>query len=384
MKMMRPRSASRRRELLGELIRYDFLLAAMTLGVGLFGVLMVYSATRGRLLAAGISPHYYLDRQGLYYVLGAIVMLVIAAIDYQKLFHYGYLIYAATVLALVAVLSPVGSSALGSQRWFQLGPFQVQPSEFAPIGVIFGLATFVDSRDGKFSPKDIVKMLLMGGVPMVLVIKQPDLGTGIVIGVCTGIILVMAGVPGRYLIALLVLGIVGVVGVIDLGLLKHYQLLRLLSFLNPSAQLQSSGYNLAQAKIAVGSGHLFGTGLFKGSQTNLAYVPSQQTDFIFTAVGEQLGFVGSSLLVAAYGIMVWRLWRAMRWAKDLAGTLLVAGGMAWIGFSVFENIGMSIGIMPITGIPLPLVSYGGSAMLAFFAVTGLALNVGRQRLRVRP
>ncbi len=382
--MMRTGSAVHRREFLSELLRYDYLLAAMTLGVGMFGVLMVYSATRGRLVAAGISAHYYLDRQGLYYILGAVVMAVVAAIDYQKLFHYGYVIYGGTVLALVAVLSPVGSSALGSQRWFQLGPFQVQPSEFAPIGVIFGLAAFVETRDSGWEAKDILKMLLIGGVPMVLVIKQPDLGTGIVIGVCTAIIMVMAGIPGRYLIGLVVLGVIGVVGVIDLGLLKHYQLLRLLSFLNPSSQLQSAGYNLAQAKIAVGSGHFFGTGLFKGSQTNLAYVPSQQTDFIFTAVGEQLGFVGSSLLIGAYGIIVWRLWRAMRWARDLTGTLLVAGGLAWIGFSVFENIGMSIGIMPITGIPLPLVSYGGSAMLAFFAVVGFALNVGRQRLRVRP
>jgi rod shape determining protein RodA len=372
----------RQSSLFTRLARYDFAIIATALGIGAFGVIMVYSATRGKLIAAGIDPHYYLDRQGIFYVFGAVAMIVVALIDYQRFSHYGYFIYGATILALLAVLTPIGSSALGSQRWFQLGPLQIQPSEFAPIGVIFGLSSFVESVDSEIGLRELLIMLAMGGVPMILVIKQPDLGTGIVIGIVTATMLVMAGVPGRYLLVLTILGVFGIVGVVHFGLLKHYQVERLLAFLNPSSQLQSSGYNLAQSKIAVGSGHIFGTGLFKGSQTNLAYVPEQQTDFIFTAVGEQLGFVGSSVLLFAYAILVYRIWRIMRWTGPVAGRLIVAGALGWIGYSVFQNVGMTIGIMPITGIPLPLVSYGGSALLAFFVMIGLVLNVGSQRSRV--
>ena len=367
----------------GRISRLDLLLVLSTLAIGAFGVIMVYSATKVQLMHAGISGYYYFERQAIYFALGVVVMVVLALIDYQRLAHFAYIIYGASILGLLAVLSPVGTSQLGSQRWFQLGPIQVQPSEFAPIGVIFGISAYVANREDPLDLRAVITILLMGGIPMVLVIKQPDLGTGIVIGIITALLLVMAGVPARYLLALVIIGVVGIVAILHVGFLKSYQLHRLLSFLNPKANASSFGYNLAQSKIAIGSGHIFGVGLFKGSQTTLAFVPSQQTDFIFTAIGEQLGFVGCAGLLLGYAILIWRLWSAMRWSKDITGTLIVAGGLAWIGYSVFQNVGMTIGIMPITGIPLPLISYGGSAMLAFLAMVGLALNIGSQRARVR-
>jgi rod shape determining protein RodA len=373
----------RRTSLVQQFFKIDLLLAVVALGIGAFGVLMVYSATKEQLIHAGISGHYYFERQAIYFLLGAVAMVVLALVDYQRIAHFAYFIYGASLLGLLAVLTPVGSSQLGSQRWFQLGPIQVQPSEFAPIGVIFGITAYVANREDPIDLRGVITILLMGGIPMVLVIKQPDLGTGIVIGIITALLLVMAGVPARYLLALLVVGALGVVAVLHVGFLKSYQLHRLLSFLNPKADTSSFGYNLAQSKIAIGSGHIFGVGLFKGSQTTLAFVPEQQTDFIFTAIGEQLGFVGSAALLAGYAILIWRLWSAMRWAKDITGTLIVAGAVAWIGYSIFQNVGMTIGIMPITGIPLPLISYGGSAMLAFLAMVGLALNIGAQRARSR-
>ncbi|WP_276962769.1 rod shape-determining protein RodA [Ferrimicrobium acidiphilum] len=367
----------------GRISRLDLLLVLSTLAIGAFGVIMVYSATKVQLMHAGISGYYYFERQAIYFALGVVVMVVLALIDHQRLAHFAYIIYGASILGLLAVLSPVGTSQLGSQRWFQLGPIQVQPSEFAPIGVIFGISAYVANREDPLDLRAVITILLMGGIPMVLVIKQPDLGTGIVIGIITALLLVMAGVPARYLLALVIIGVVGIVAILHVGFLKSYQLHRLLSFLNPKANASSFGYNLAQSKIAIGSGHIFGVGLFKGSQTTLAFVPSQQTDFIFTAIGEQLGFVGCAGLLLGYAILIWRLWSAMRWSKDITGTLIVAGGLAWIGYSVFQNVGMTIGIMPITGIPLPLISYGGSAMLAFLAMVGLALNIGSQRARVR-
>ncbi|MHB8189393.1 MAG: rod shape-determining protein RodA [Ferrimicrobium sp.] len=363
--------------------RYDYALGLAAIAMSFVGVIMVYSATRFRLISAGVSGHYYLDRQGIYAALGVVVMIVVASIDYRRIASFSYIIYGAVLFALVVVLSPVGSSALGSQRWFQVGPFQVQPSEIAALGVIFGLSTYADHMDGRITPRALVVMLLMAGVPMVLVIKQPDLGTGIIIGVIAMTMLVMAGVPLRYLGVLVIVGVVGVVGVVHFGVLKHYQLLRLLSFIHPNSGLQSTGYNLAQSKIAIGSGGMTGAGLFRGSQTNLAYVPAQQTDFIFTAVGEQLGFVGSSLILLGYSFIVWRVWRAMRWSRDSIGRLLCAGALAWIGYSIFQNAGMTMGIMPITGIPLPFLSYGGSATLAFFATIGIVLNVGMQRVRLK-
>jgi rod shape determining protein RodA len=276
-----------------------------------------------------------------------------------------------------------------------LGSFQLQPSAFATLALILATAAFLRRHQGDIRLRHVIVLLIMTGIPIFLVYKQPDLGTAIVMAVVLLVMLVVAGVKGRYLTALAALAVLGIVAVVQLGVLKQYQVDRLTSFVHqtPAGQTvtaapgssassnQKSTYNLAQSKIAIGSGGTTGKGLFNGSQTNLNYVPEQQTDFIFTAVGEQLGFVGAAALLALFGVVVWRILRIAQTARDSLGMLLCAGVLGLIGLSVFQNAGMTMGIMPITGIPLPFMSYGGSATIAFFAAIGIVLNVGMRRFR---
>lgn len=363
------------------LLRFDYSLAVATLMLATMGVVMIYTATKEKLMIAGLNPSYYLERQSLFVVLGAIVMLVVSTINYRKLLSISYLAYGATIVALLGVLTSVGKRALGSQRWYQFGPFQFQPSEFATIALVVSVAYYVDKHHGEIGPKRLAVILSMAAVPMALVIKQPDIGTALTMGVVLCAVLVVARVRMKYLAILALAGVAGVFFVVHFGILQRYQVQRLTAFLNPNQSALTSGYNLTESKIAIGSGGIWGKGLFKGPQTNLQYVPEQQTDFIFTAVGEQLGFVGAGLLLASFGFVSWRVWRAMRWARDDLGRLVCAGIFGFIVYSIFQNAGMTMGIMPITGIPLPFMSYGGSAALSFFACIGLVLNVGMRRVR---
>ncbi len=370
----------------GDLLQHvDVLLVFSTLVMAVLGVVMVYSATRAKLIAAGVDPHYYLKRQAVFAVIGLIVMAVVTLIDYHRLEEWSVVIYGAVVFGLLAVLSPFGHHALGAQRWFSLGPFQLQPSAFASLALIVATAVYCARHQGNLELKRIGVLLLMAAVPILLVIKQPDLGTGIIMSVILITILVVSGAKLRYLALLGVLAVGGVFLVVHLGLLQRYQIDRLTGFLHQSQQTngqsQPSSYNLEQSKIAISDGGVHGKGLFHGSQTNLAYVPEQQTDFIFTAVGEQLGFIGTASVLALFGLMVWRMLRAAQLARDHLGRLLCAGAFGLIAFSVFQNAGMTMGIMPITGIPLPFMSYGGSATIAFFAAMGIVLNVGMRRFR---
>ncbi len=361
--------------------KFDYSLMLVTLAISTLGVVMVYSATKTKLAGLGLSSHYYLDRQAIFVAIGFVVMLVISVFDYRRIASLSYIIYGGIVLALLGVLSSVGKRALGSQRWFQFGPLQLQPSEFAAIGLIFAVAYFVETNQGTIGVKKLTLILALALVPMGLVIKQPDIGTALIMGIVLSAMLVAAGVPLRYLLLLALAAVAAVALVVHFGILQKYQVQRLTGFLNPNQGALSTGYNLTESKIAIGSGSLFGKGLFKGPQTNLAYVPEQQTDFIFTAVGEQLGFVGATALLLAFGFLSFRIWRAMRFARDDLGRLLCSGIFAWVVYSVFQNAGMTMGIMPITGIPLPFMSYGGSASLAFFACIGIVLNVGMRRSR---
>ncbi|MGC8472238.1 MAG: FtsW/RodA/SpoVE family cell cycle protein [Acidimicrobiales bacterium] len=350
------------------------------------GVVMVYTATRGPLLLAGTSPTYYLKRQAIFVVLGIVVMGVVGLFDYRKLEALGMAIYALSLFALLAVMVPhVGThSPLGSARWFNLGPIQIQPSEFAVLGLIVAVATYCSRRPEGLTWRDVVKILVLGGVPIGLVMLQPDLGTGIVMSVVLLVMLVVAGLPTRVMVMLLI-GAVGVVAlVLGGGLLHHYQVLRITSFLHqstahPTGTLAGAIYNLQQAKDAIGAGGLFGTGIGHGAATNLGYVPEQQTDFIFTAVGEQLGFVGAVGVVGLLFFLAWRVLRIGQIARDDFGRLICAGVFAFIAFSTFQNAGMTVGIMPITGIPLPFISYGGTAVIAFFTAIGLGLSVYARR-----
>ncbi|HXY44347.1 MAG TPA: FtsW/RodA/SpoVE family cell cycle protein [Acidimicrobiales bacterium] len=299
-------------------------------------------------------------------------------IDYRRFRQAGYVIYGLVVLSLLGVFV-IGHSAEGAQRWYQFGALQLQPSEFAAIGLIIALATFSSRRKGVLELREMIAILVLAGVPMVLVYRQPDLGTTIILGVTLAAMLVAAGVRVRYLALLAVMVVGGFFLAIHVHLLKEYQLERLTSFLHQNQGTQSVNYDLNQSKGAISSGGFWGTGVFKGTATNLGYVPNQQTDFIFSAVGEQLGFVGSAVVIGLFGIIGLRMLRGAQTARDNFGRMVCAGALAFLAFSVFENIGMTIGITPITGIPLPFISYGGSASFAFFATVGLVANVEMRR-----
>jgi rod shape determining protein RodA len=284
-----------------------------------------------------------------------------------------------TVLLLVLVLSPLGSSTRGAQAWFQFGSFQLEPSEWAKLALIVCVAAYCATHRGDLDGRRLLAVIGLSAVPMALIYLQPDLGTDLVFGGILIGVLVVAGARPRHIAALVLIAVVGMVAVVQLGVLKQYQVDRLTAFANPTNDPQHTAYNLSQAKAAIGSGGLFGRGLFKGTQTNLSFVPEQQTDFIFTVVGEELGFVGAFTLLALFAVVVWRTWRTATLARDLFGTLLCVGVLAMLVFQIFENVGMTMGIMPITGIPLPFMSYGGSSTVANFAAVGLVLNVHMRR-----
>jgi rod shape determining protein RodA len=386
--MPAPGATQHRRQQIPSVWRHaDPILAAAVLLIGAFGCLMVYTATRDQLQAAGLSPTYYLQKQALFMVAGVVAMVVVAAIDYRRFVQWAPILYGLSVLMLLAVLG-VGHKSRGSQAWFQFGSYQLEPSEFVKVGLIIALAAFVATGKGRLSARALLIGLVLFIIPFALIYKQPDLGSALVLLAVLLAVILIGGVQARQLIALGVVGIVVSVGVVHFGVLKSYQRDRLVSFVNapdqPDPKLLRSvaganEYNQAQAKVAIANGGISGRGIGKGSQTNLAYVPEQRTDFIFTAVGEQTGLIGSALLLALFAVVIWRTWRAATLSRDLAGTLICVGVVAMIAFQVFENIGMTMGIMPVAGIPLPLMSYGGSAIIATFAAIGLVQSVRMRR-----
>jgi rod shape determining protein RodA len=354
-------------------------LAICTIFVASVGVLMVYSATKDNLTLVGNDPTYFLKRQATYVFVGVIVMGVVAAIDYHWLEHASGVIYAAVILGLLSMFVLGSPAELGATRWVQVGPIQVQPSAFATLGMVIMVATYCSRRPAGIDFTDLIKILALVAVPIVLVAKQPDLGSAIVMTVVLIVMLVVAGIPARYLLLLLFLAALGVVAIVHLHLLKPYQVQRLTGFIHQKGKVTQVTYTLFQSENAIANGGFWGTGLFHGLQTNLSYVPEQETDFIFSAVGEQLGFVGTVSVLALLGLVGWRVLRAAQTARDSFGQLLAVGVFTLLAFSIFENAGMSMGIMPIAGIPLPFFSYGGSATVAFFAGIGVALSVNMRR-----
>ncbi|MGA8296144.1 MAG: rod shape-determining protein RodA [Acidimicrobiales bacterium] len=365
--------------ILAALRQVDFALIVATLALSVIGLVMVYSASKGIYPA---EPNYFLKREIAYAIVGFIAMIVFTAIDYRRLEDLGYYIYGVTVVALVGVIA-VGHSENGSQRWISFGGVQFQPSEFAVLAVICAVALYLARHRRELNVMRILALCVMTGVPMLLVVKQPDLGTAILLGIVLFVMLYFGGVRARFLFALIAIAVLGFLAAVALHVLSRYQLDRLTAFLHQSTDPQGLDYNVIQSKTAIGSGGLTGTGLFKGAQTNLNYVPIQYADFIFSAIGEQLGFVGSAVVIALYGLVAFRVFRAIQTARDELGRLICAGILAFVVFSVFENVGMASGIMPITGIPLPFISYGGSALVAFFCAIGLVLNVEMRRSRAR-
>jgi rod shape determining protein RodA len=360
--------------------RLDLGLAFGLILLGVTGVIMIYSATRQALINEGFNPHYYLERQAFFVVLGIIVMFVVSLIDYRRLEIVTTPLYVLSLLSLAGVFV-VGHKALGAQRWYSFGILQIQPSEFTVLILILAIAVFCQRRPDGLSMYDVARLLVMSAVPLMLIVIQPDLGTAIIIVLSVSAMLVVAGVPPRLMTLLAVLGTAGVIVAFYLDLVQRYAIDRFAGFLHQdstSAQWSQYIYNVVNAKNAIGSGGLHGAGLFNGLQTNLGYVPEQHTDFIFTAIGEQVGFIGSVLILLLLAYVAFRMFRIGHLAKDTMGRLICIGVFVFFSFSCFENIGMTMGIMPVTGIPLPLLSYGGSAVLVFFAAGGLLLSVSRR------
>jgi rod shape determining protein RodA len=349
------------------------------------GLVAVFSATRHELAAHGLAENATVNKQASFVLIGIIVMAAVTFVDYRNLRAMAPYLFGGTVFLLLAVI-PLGAQVKGTQARFDFGPYQFQPSEWAKVVMVVCIAAFCASFRGQLTGGHVTGLLLLSAVPIGLIYLQPDLGTALVfIAVLLGV-LAVAGARPRHLAVLAALGVTAVVLVLQLGVLKQYQLDRFGAFLDQQDSservpfnVSPAAYNLNQSKIAIGSGGLRGKGLFKGTQTNLRYVPEQSTDFVFTVVGEEMGLVGSSLLILLFGFITWRVWRAAATARDLFGTLVCVGVLCMFVFQIFENIGMTMGIMPITGIPLPFISYGGSSTLAAFAGIGLVLNVGMRR-----
>jgi rod shape determining protein RodA len=311
--------------------------------------------------------------------LGAIVVMAAASFDYRFLKVYAGLIYVSSVVLLLLVRTPLGTSVKGSQRWFELFGFQLAPSEIAKLAVIAMLAAFLSEVRGELTLQDVFRATGLAAIPAVLVFLQPDLGTSIVFAAILVGVLVVAGTRPRYLAVLALTAVVLIFAGFQVGLVKEYQLVRLQAFLDPGNVDADALHNREQAEIAIGSGGLLGLGYLQGTQTNLDFVPEQHTDFIFTVVGEEFGFIGAMTLLGLYGIVVWRAFRIAMISKDPFGTYLAAGIASMLALQMFVNVGMTVGIMPITGIPLPFVSYGGSSLLINCAAVGTLLNVHMRR-----
>ena len=356
----------------------DWALLGLALVLNAIGAAMIYSATKGSDAHVDTT---YLGKEILFVLLSMGVLAVTALIRYDRIQRWAPAIYILTLLSLAGVLA-VGSSRKGAQAWFAFGPLQLQPSEPAKVALILVLAAYLSANRHRLDAPRLITALIIAGVPMGLILLQPDLGTVLVFAALTLGLLTVAGLRLRYLVALAVLGAVGVGLVLNSGMLETYQKDRLTVFITGGQKdAQGAAYNLEQSKIAIGLGGITGRGFGEGPQTQNDFVPEQQTDFIFTAVGEELGFIGGAAVLGLFLLLSLRTLRAAHLARDDFGTLICVGVLIMIVFQAFQNVGMSMGIMPITGIPLPFVSYGGSSLLTTYAGIGLVLNVRMHRYR---
>lgn len=360
--------------------RLDWFLLAIVLALLAMGTLLVWAAT------ATSGPTYhdpYLIRQLINLVIGLILMAGVSMLDYRQLRQYAPVVLVLSCLGLLAVLSPLGSVVNGAKAWITLpGGFQIEPSEYAKLSVIFvGAMILGELKPGQTrpGPRAIAITLGLSVIPLVLVIAEPALGVVIVLLSLIAGLVVLAGVRLRWLAGLAVAGVVGVYAVANLHLLKAYQVSRLTSFLHPSQDPRGTGYSAYQSKIAIGSGGLTGQGLFHGQLVAGGFVPEQHTDFIFAVAGEEIGFVGELVIVLLLALLLLRTLHIAARADDQFGMLIASGIAIWFGVQSFINIGMTIGIMPVTGLPLPFVSYGGSALFADMIAVGALHCVHRHR-----
>lgn len=356
--------------------RMDFTLIFATAAIILMSLVIIGSATHINTAAGGS----FVQRQGLFALVNIALAVFFMNFDYKMLQRYGMTLYWINLALLVAVML-FGHSALGAQRWIQIGPISLQPSEFSKIIMIISLAALLEDKVGKLNTlHDLLPIAAFVGVPFLLVLKQPDLGTSLVfIAIFLGMIFA-AGVNLKLLGAIFGAGLLA--SPILWHFLKDYQKMRILVFLDPNVDPLGSGYHIIQSEIAIGSGQLFGKGLFEGTQSQLDFLPENHTDFIFAVVGEELGFVGAAFLLIMYLILLWRGIKIARDASDTFGMLLAVGITSMLVFHVLVNIGMTMGIMPVTGIPLPLMSYGISSLTTNIMSIAILLNVYMKKQRL--
>jgi rod shape determining protein RodA len=357
---------------------FDKILLGAVIALLFIGTLLVYAGTREWFRSNNLDPEYYLKRHVLNILIGALLAYGTTLIDYRLLRAYTPIVWGAGVLGLLVVVV-AGATVNGAKAWIAFpGGFQLQPAELAKISIIVGMAMVLAERKdlrGDPTDSDVAKSLLVAAIPVGLILLQPDLGTVIIISAAVVAMIGASGAPIRWVVGLLIVAGVGGLVAVQAGVVSEYQVKRLQSFIDPAADPQLSGYQLRQARITIGSGGFFGKGLFDGPQTNGRFVPEQQTDFIFTVAGEELGFLGCSLILLLYSIIFIRGFMIARNTNDLFGRLVCIGVIAWFAFQTFENIGMTMGLMPMTGVPLPFLSYGGSSMFANLIGVGLLQNV---------
>lgn len=364
--------------------RLDWPLLFSALALSILGSLLVWSATRNRTQLNQGDPYYFLLRHLLNTGIGLALMVGTIWLGHRTLRGAVPVLYGLSVLMVLLVLTPLGATINGAHAWIVIGGgFTLQPSEFVKITIILGMAMMLAARvDAGDQPhpdhRTVAKSLGLAVLPMVIVMLMPDLGSVMVMAVLVLGVLLASGASNRWIIGLVSAGVAGAVAVAALGVLDEYQINRFAAFANPELDPAGVGYNTNQARIAIGSGGLSGTGLFHGSQTTGQFVPEQQTDFVFTVAGEELGFLGAGLILLLLGVVLWRACRIARETTELYGTI-VAGIIAWFAFQSFENIGMTLGIMPVAGLPLPFVSYGGTAMFAVWIAVGLLQSIRVQR-----
>jgi rod shape determining protein RodA len=356
-------------------LRPDVVLLMAYMAVSALGIVMVWTVATARLE----DPIALVRRHTIFVVVGLAIFLVTSLIDIRSLRALAPIAYVVSLGTLVAVLfAPVQA---GTSRWISIGSFQFQPSEFAKVAVILALAALLSSAaEGSLKWYHVARALALVGLPSILIFRQPDLGTMLVFGFIAAVMLFAAGTTWRQLVFLVLIAVFGTVLILQTGALRDFQLERLTGWLDPTDDLAATSlYNQRQSEIAIGSGGFFGSGLFEGTQTNLRFVPEQSTDFIFTAVGEQLGFVGGSIVIALYFIIVWRVMMAAAVGRDRFSQLTAVGIAALMVFHVFVNIGMTMRLMPVTGLPLPFLSAGGSAFLAMSVALGFSHSIWMRR-----
>lgn len=357
---------------------WDWTVVICTLLLISVGVVIIGSATHVN--RDGLDINDLVSKQLMFFVINTVVIVMMQWFDYRRLRSWGRPLYFITILLLVAVML-IGTSALGAQRWIQIGPITIQPSEFTKLLMIISMVQMMENRVNKLNTfRSLVPIVLYVGIPTLLVFKQPDLGTSLVyLAILCGMLFV-AGIRMR--LVQIIVGVAVVLAPLGWFVLQEYQKQRILVFLNPNIDPFGAGYHIIQSKIAIGSGMILGKGLFEGTQSQLNFLPENHTDFIFSVIGEELGFVGCVIVLLLLFLLIYRSIMIARSANDTFGTLLATGIGSMLVFEVLVNVGMTTGIMPVTGIPLPFISYGVSALTTNMISVGLLLNIAMHRKKL--